>query len=63
MNKKWSQSIKEKRLRWFGHLMRLPEDTNARRALNEWLRRSKNSLKEKQNVGQNWNKIMNILYS
>ena len=31
--KKWSDIIKRKRLTWFGHLARLPDQTPARRAL------------------------------
>ena len=34
---KWSESIKERRLRWFGHLARLPARTPACRALDEAL--------------------------
>ena len=29
----WSRVVRARRLRWFGHLMRLPEETPARKAL------------------------------
>ena len=32
---KWSKDIKKRRLKWLGHLLRLPEDTPARQALQE----------------------------
>ena len=32
---KWSESIHHRRLCWFGHLMRLPEDTPVRKALRD----------------------------
>jgi exonuclease III len=32
----WSRTIKRRRLNWLGHLMRLPEDTPARKALTEY---------------------------
>ena len=35
---KWSSKIKTRRLRWVGHLMRLPEETPARIALQEALK-------------------------
>ena len=31
----WSQTIKRRRLTWYGHLLRLPEDTPARKSLKE----------------------------
>ena len=31
----WSQIVKRRRLTWYGHLLRLPEDTSARKSLNE----------------------------
>ena len=31
--KKWSDKVKARRIRWFGHLCRLPEDAPAKRAL------------------------------
>ena len=37
----WSKIIKERRLRWVGHLMRLPEETPARKSLEEALRPAK----------------------
>ena len=43
----WSQTIKRRRLTWYGHLLRLPEDTPARKSLKE----AKNPLK-KPRVGQ-----------
>jgi len=36
--KPWSIKIKKRRLLWFGHLLRLPEDTPARQALAEYQR-------------------------
>ena len=39
--KPWSQTIKGRRLRWYGHLLRLPEETPARKALAEAKRRVK----------------------
>ena len=33
----WSKTIKRRRLNWFGHLMRLHQDTPARQSLNETL--------------------------
>jgi hypothetical protein len=36
-----SQKIKKRRLSWLGHLLRLPEDTPARQALQEYLRHVK----------------------
>ena len=32
---KWSRKIKQRRIRLFGHILRLHEDTPARKALNE----------------------------
>ena len=37
----WSEKIKKRRLRFFGHICRLPPNTPARRALNEALKSSK----------------------
>ena len=37
----WSETIKKRRLSWYGHLLRLPEKAPARQALRETLRRSK----------------------
>ena len=31
----WSQTVKRRRLTWYGHLLRLPEDTPARKSLKE----------------------------
>ena len=31
----WSQTVKQRRLTWYGHLLRLPEDTSARKSLKE----------------------------
>ncbi len=31
----WSQIVKRRRLTWYGHLLRLPEDTSARKSLKE----------------------------
>ena len=39
--KPWSQTIRRRRLTWVGHLMRLNEETPARRALDEYLKVSK----------------------
>lgn len=36
--KPWSKEVKRRRLNWFGHLMRLPEQTPAKRALREYQR-------------------------
>ena len=36
--KKWADKVKACRIRWFGHLCRLPEDAPAKRALYEILR-------------------------
>ena len=33
---KWTTDIRQNRLRWTGHLLRLPRDTPARQALEEW---------------------------
>ena len=38
----WSQTVKRRRLTWYGHLLRLPEDTPARKSLKE----AKNPCKE-----------------
>ena len=35
---KWSKDIKKRRLKWLGHLLRLPEDTPARQAFQEAFR-------------------------
>jgi hypothetical protein len=32
----WSEAIKKRRLNWFGHLLRLPENTPAKLALKEY---------------------------
>ena len=37
----WSKTIKRRRLKWLGHLMRLPEETPARISLHEALRETK----------------------
>ena len=37
----WSQTIKRRRLNWLGHLLRLPDETPAKQALNEFLRKTK----------------------
>ena len=39
--KSWSETITERRMRWLGHLMRLPAETPARQALQECLRPAK----------------------
>ena len=36
--KPWSQEVKKRRISWYGHLMRLPEETPAKRALREYQR-------------------------
>ena len=36
MNTPWSETTKSRRLSWFGHLLRLPEETPARQALKEF---------------------------
>ena len=33
--REWSKTVKERRLRWYGHLLRLPESVPAKKALNE----------------------------
>ena len=38
----WSKTIKRRRLNWLGHMMRLPQDTPARLALDEHLRPTHN---------------------
>lgn len=37
----WSENIKKRRLSWYGHLLRLPEDTPARLGLKEFIRKTK----------------------
>ena len=37
----WSETTKSRRLSWFGHLLRLPEETPARQALKEFTRNVK----------------------
>jgi hypothetical protein len=37
----WSEPTKSRRLAWFGHLLRLPEETPARQALKEFTRNVK----------------------
>ena len=39
--KKWSETLKLRRLRWFGHAVRLPEETPAKMALEESKRKLK----------------------
>ena len=39
--KPWNQTICKRRLKWFGHLMRLPETTPARCAFREILQKGK----------------------
>ena len=39
--KPWSEVIKKRRLKWAGHLMRLPEQTPARVALNKFTEQHK----------------------
>ena len=38
---KWSETIKKRRLHWFGHLMRLPDETTAKQALRECERKTR----------------------
>ncbi|XP_072047017.1 uncharacterized protein [Amphiura filiformis] len=38
---KWSNNIKKRRLLWIGHLLRLPDDTPAKQALQEYERHVK----------------------
>ena len=40
-SKPWSKTMKQRRLNWLGHLLRLPEDTPARQALAEYHRTTK----------------------
>lgn len=37
----WSKTIRNRRLRWFGHLMRLDPETPARKALGEFVKQVK----------------------
>ena len=37
----WTKTIKYRRLKWFDHLCRLPEDCPAKTALNEILKKTK----------------------
>jgi hypothetical protein len=37
----WSETIKKRRLNWFGHLLRLPDNTPAKLALQEYHRKTK----------------------
>ena len=39
--KKWSDTIKKRSLRWFGHAVRLPAETPAKQALEESMRATK----------------------
>ena len=39
--KDWSAIIQESQIRWYGHAMRLPEDSPCRQALNEFNRATK----------------------
>ena len=34
----WSKIIQKQRIRWFGHALRLPENTPCRQAINEFMR-------------------------
>ena len=56
----WSKTIQKRRLKWLGHLMRLPEETPARRS-------QKESLSEiKRKVGRpklTWIKVIEGPYS
>ena len=38
---RWSQVIKRKRLSWLGHLLRLPDETPAKKAVNEYTKQIK----------------------
>lgn len=70
--KPWSKTIRTRRLRWFGHLIRLHEDTPARKALEQalkltklpqgrpkttWLQNMKKQLKEELNMS--WQEACN----
>ena len=52
----WSLTIKKRRLRWLGHLMRLDESTPVRRALEEATRKGG---KKKRGNHKTWVKIVN----
>ncbi len=52
----WTKVIKIRRLRWLGHLMRLPETTPAKQALNET---RNNYTIYKRNNNQTWKKQIN----
>ena len=46
--KEWCHTVKERRLKWYGHMLRLPEDTPAKRALREaqrWVKKPKGGQK------------------
>ena len=53
---KWSNKIKLRRLRWLGHLMRMPDDTPAKIAMKEALRKVK---KPRGKTKTSWIEMMN----
>ena len=52
----WSQTIKNRRLSWVGHMMRLDETTPVRKALNEATRKAG---KKKKGNFKTWVKTIN----
>ncbi len=50
----WSQNIKRRRLRWLGHLMRLPIETPVQQALQESLRPTKRLLGKPKSTWISW---------
>ena len=47
---KWSETIKKRRLSWLGHLLRLDEETPARKAIKEYVRKSLKKLFTRQKI-------------
>ena len=45
----WSKLVKRKRLSWLGHLMRLPKETAARKALQEYAKPIKKKKRQTKN--------------
>ncbi len=53
--KEWSKIVKERRLKWYGHLLRLPDNISAKRALKEARREVK---KPKGGLKLTWLKLV-----
>ena len=53
---KWSKIIESRRLKWLGHMMRLPDTTPAKQALKESLRTVKRPRGRQKDT---WNTIVN----